>query len=244
MGDMGRPVSSPGDGGGTSLAGLALATGVLPILVVHACYALSVAGGHVAACVPYVEGCTSISATGREGLAWFLFKGGMIPAAVLLAAYWVLTRRWLHALGSTDDGPLRAMATIGVVAAAFLVLYAVFLGSSGEPYRLMRRYGATVYFAGSALAQLLLTRSLLRLPGAALATMPRALPRVKLGLAAALLALGLANIPIGWFMPDKDRVENAIEWTFAAVLASFYVASALAWRATGFRAQFAVRRTG
>jgi hypothetical protein len=241
---MTGPATTPGDAGGTSLAALAFATGLLPIVVVHACYALSVAGGHVPACVPYLAGCTSISAAGREGVAYFLFKGGMIPAAVLLAAYWVLARRWLLALGSTDAAALGAMATIGVVAAAFLVLYAVFLGSAGEPYRLMRRYGATVHFAGSALAQLLLTRSLLRLSGTALAGMPRAVPRVKLAMAVALLALGLANIPIGWFMPEKDRVENAIEWTFAAVLAGYYLASGFAWRATGFRTRFAVAPRG
>ena len=63
------------------LARMALLAGVLPIVVVHACYVISVQAGIIPACIPYASGCTSISAAGRHGASYVLFKAGMIPAA-------------------------------------------------------------------------------------------------------------------------------------------------------------------
>lgn len=222
------------------LSWVALAAGLLPILVVNTCYIISVQGGHIQACIPYLSGCTSISAAGRYGTAFFLFKGGMIPAAVIMAAYWVLCRRWLLSLGAGDSKAARAMMTLGVISAAFLVLYTVYLGSKGDFYNLMRRYGVNVHLSFGVLAQILLTRELMRLPGASRDALPRWIIRGKLLLVATLLALGLLSIPADNFMPGKNNAVNIIEWLFAALMAGYYLLSAWAWRATGFRAAFRV----
>lgn len=221
------------------LAWIALATGLVPILVVHLCYAVSVQAGLIPGCVPYFSGCTSISAAGRHGAGYFLFKGGMIPAATLTAAYWLLCRRWLLALGAPDGAALRALTVLGVVSALFLVLYTVYLGSKGDFYNLMRRYGVTVYLSFGALAQMLLVREFARVPGAA--GRYRSVLRAKLALLAGLLALGLASLAAGQVAGDKDRAENVIEWWFAALMSVFYLVSAAAWRASGFSARFAVQ---
>jgi len=65
-------------------------TGLVPIVAIHSTYLVSALQGHVPWCFPYFESCTSISATGRHGAAYFLFKGTMIPAAMLLMAFWFL----------------------------------------------------------------------------------------------------------------------------------------------------------
>jgi hypothetical protein len=223
-----------------SLTWIALAAGLLPVLVVHTCYLLSVQAGLVPGCIPYVSGCTSISAAGRYGAAYFIFKGGMIPAAVAMAAYWVLCRRWLLSLGSGNTAAAKAMVILGVVSAAFLVLYAVYLGSKGDFYNLMRRYGVKFHLSFGVLAQILLVRELTRLPAALRTAIPRWIVRGKLLTVGALLALGLASIPVGNFMPDKDRAENVIEWLFAALMAGYYLLTAAAWRATDFRAMLGV----
>lgn len=226
----------------TSLAWIALAAGLLPIVVVHLCYLVSVQAGIIPGCIPYLSGCTSISAAGRHGAGYFLFKAGMIPAAVLVAAYWTMCRRWLLALGHADTRALRSMAVLGVIAAAFLILYTVFLGSKGDFYNLMRRYGVTVYFSFSAVAQMLLLRELMRAAGPAAALLPRWIIHGKLLVVCALLGSGLLSIPIGNFVPDKDRAVNAIEWIFAALMSSYYVLSWWAWRTSGFRAHFAAKK--
>jgi len=227
-------------GRGVSLAWIALAAGLLPFVVVHLCYFISVQADIVPGCIPYFSGCTSISAAGRHGVAYFLFKAGMIPAAVLLAAYWALCRRWLLAIGHADSTAMRAMAALGVIAAGFLILYAVFLGSKGEAYDLMRRYGVTVYFSFSALAQMVLLRELTRPGLPAIRLLPRRVIRGKLLVVAILLGVGLLSIPVNNFAPDRDRAQNVIEWLFALVMCSYYLLSWWGWRASGFRARFSV----
>ena len=223
------------------LAWLALAAGLLPFIVVQLCYVLSAQAGYIPTCIPYLSGCTSISAAGRHGAAFFIFKAGMIPAAVLMAAYWVLCRKWLISRGSGDALAVRAMLILGVVSAAFLVLYVVYLGSPGDFYNLMRRYGVNVHLSFGVLAQIILTREVMRLaPG----TVPRRIVHGKLVLVSTLLALGLASIPVGNFMPDKDHAENVIEWIFAAVMAGYYALTACAWQATDFRVCFATTPGG
>jgi hypothetical protein len=211
--------------GGAALARLALVAGVLPIVIVHACYGLSVQAGIVPACIPYLTGCTSISATGRHGVSWVLFKAGMIPTAIVMAAYWVRCRDWLLALGRSDGRVLRAMLVLGVVSALFLILYTMFLGSKGDFYDLMRRYGVTVHLSFGVLAQILLTRELLALEDG---RVPRALVRGKLLVITLLLGLGLGSIPLKNFVADKKYLENAVEWNFAALMALYFV---LTWRA-------------
>lgn len=226
--------------GDSRLSWVALAAGLLPLLVVHTCYIISVQGGHIQGCVPYLSGCTSISAAGRYGTAFFLFKAGMIPAAVIMAAYWVLCRQWLLSIGAPDSGAARVMVALGVVSAVFLVLYTVYLGSKGDFYSLMRRYGVNVHLSFSVLAQILLARELTNLPEAARSKVPRWIIRNKLLLVATLLALGLLSIPADNFMPGKNNAVNIIEWIFAALMAGYYLLTACAWRATDFRAAFQV----
>ena len=47
-------------------------------------YLVSAAGGHLDWCVPHLTGCESISASGRYGWGFFLFKAMMLPTAALL----------------------------------------------------------------------------------------------------------------------------------------------------------------
>lgn len=69
---------------------LAYAAALLPLFAIHLCYVIAAAAGHVDWCIPYVHSCASISATGRKPAEFFVFKALMLPATVLIAAYWVL----------------------------------------------------------------------------------------------------------------------------------------------------------
>lgn len=218
------------------------ATALLPILTVHVCYLISALPGLIPLCIPYLEGCTSVSSAGRYGAAYFLFKAGMIPSAVLVATFWWLCRRWLLALGDEDSRAGRMMVAVGIVAALFLVLYTVFLGSRGDFYNLMRRFGVTVYFGASYLAQLLLISRLARL-GTANRRLPAGLVRILKGIALALLVIGLSSIPIMHLMPvdwrpDKHRFQNIIEWNFCLLLIANYALIAWAWHYSRFRSSF------
>ena len=59
-----------------------------------------------------------------------------------------------------------------------------------------------------------------------------------------LLAVGLCSIPIMHFLPeafrpDKDRLENVVEWNFCLLLAAGYGLFWYAWRRTAFKAALA-----
>lgn len=217
-----------------NMAWLALWTGLLPLFVVNMAYLIAVAGDHVPKCITYLQGCTSISAAGRYGWSYFFFKAGMIPAAVLLAAFWFFCRRWLLILGDTDGPMVRAIVFTGFTSAAFLILYSVFLGSQGDFYSLMRRYGVNIYFSFSYLAQLMLLSRLQRLRKAGRLSVPRQILTGKLTLMLAMLFLGLASIPMSDIFTDSRRPRNIIEWIFALLMVSYYFFAWRAWRHTGF----------
>jgi hypothetical protein len=191
---------------------LTIATALLPIAAVNVCYVIASQAGHIPVCLTYVDGCTSISATGRYGVTYWLFKATMLPESLLLGLFWALLAR---------EGVIgRKALAAGTTGALFLVLYLVFLGSDGEAYRLMRRYGVFVYFLGTFIAQVAATRSLARLPWAA--AVSRALRMQRL-LLFAMLLLGLAEVPLGTFGMEDDRAENVIEWNFALLMQLWFL---------------------
>jgi hypothetical protein len=214
-------------------APIALACWLLPSAVVIGCYLLSLQLGQVRSCVPFFEGCVSISAAARQDPAIHLFRAVILPASTLIAGYWLLVYAWLTGLG--ERGSSRGWITgLGVIGALFLVLYAVFLGTEGRAYGLMRRYGVTVYFAFTALAQLLLAARLHKLPVAAKARLGRGVIGPKIAIGATMLALGLVNIPAANFF-EAFRIENVIEWNFALLMHGYFVLTAIAWRRMDYR---------
>lgn len=213
-----------------NLRWLAWFTALLPIAAVHLAYLLSINAGDVPACVPYWEGCTSISRAGRFGLANHLFKALMLPYATLLMLFWGLCWLWLREL--RHDAPRRSVTilALGLVAALFLILYVTFLGVEGPIYQWLRRYGITVHFSFSVLAQMLVCALLTPVTRLSIA-----LRRTMLVFAGLLLVLGLASIPLQHLVDDRDRAVNALEWTYTLLMGLFYGLIGTAWGQTRFR---------
>ncbi|NGP54185.1 hypothetical protein [Thioalkalivibrio sp. XN8] len=221
---------------------LALLCWVMPTLAVVITYTISAATGQVPTCFPFLEGCTSISGAARRDPSIHVFRGMMLPTATVIAAYWILVRHWLGHLG--DRGRGRDWITgLGVIGALFLVFYVVFLGTEGDAYEFMRRYGVTVYFAFTALAQLLLAYRLRRLPAGLEAAVGTGLVRAKVGFCGAMLLFGLVNVPAKNFFPEWP-VDNMVAWNFALLMHGYFGLTAVAWRRAGYRltAAFAAGR--
>lgn len=196
----------------------------LPLAATWIAFALSVQGGHIEACNPFWDGCTSISRAARHGLGNAVFRALVLPAAMLQVLLWWLLRHWLRGRGR-DPGAV--LSALGLVAGAFLVLYATFLGTEGAIYQLLRRYGVTVYFAATYLALLLALRHLHRPPA-------DALYRPLLGIALAMLALGIASTLATATVASeamRDRIENVLEWQLGVWLTAMFVLVAWRWRA-------------
>jgi len=209
---------------------------LVSILSANAAYLVSLGYEQVAACVPYLEGCCSISRAARNEPAIHLFRATMIPVAVILAAVWWLAGQWLAQAGDRSRSVRRTIVALGVMGAAFLVLYVTFLGTDGPVYNLMRRYGVIIFFAFTTLDQMIVTARLQFLRRRERPATGAGVERSMLLLAGTLLALGLANIPASHFF-DVPGLQNAIEWTFALLMMAWFGLLSGAWK----KSRFAVR---
>jgi len=217
---------------------LALGAGVIPIIATHAALLLNLLApdpllGDAFHCMPYWDGCVSVSRAVRSGPGLPLFRALMLPAAAALALTWISAGRWLAQLqpdAETNAGRLSAM---GVIGALFLVLYVSALGTEGAWYGWMRRYGVVVYFGLTALAQLLFVHALWPLRGEPPLRHLRRPLRALFALVLVEWLGGVASVAKRVVLSDAaliNRVENVIEWWFALALSAAFVMVALVMR--------------
>jgi hypothetical protein len=211
---------------------LALLAGLLPFVGTVVAYTLSVRLGLIESCNPFFDGCVSISRAARHDLPNHLFRALLLPAAALQALCWILCGAWLRTLGIAATRKLRALPWVGVAAAVFLVLYGTFLGTEGDAYRWMRRYGVIVYFAGTCVAMLIVSEA--------------ARGRWLLALCAALPLLGLVSA----FGPlfhvseaSRSALQNSMEWFGGLIFTLFFFAIAWQWRVSRFEVRFGLGDT-
>ncbi|MBA56343.1 MAG: hypothetical protein CMK89_17985 [Pseudomonadales bacterium] len=206
---------------GIPLAWLAWCAALLPLLTTHTTYLVAANYELVHWCVPYWDSCTSISATGRQLPAKYIFKLGMIPAALLTALLWWALWQWGRSMGVRST---IWMPVLGVVAALCLILYTLALGEVGDGYRLLRRIGVVFAFAFTFIAQVLLTRQTLmislRQPDFGFGRDYRWMLRVQL----VLLSIGMTSVILDGIMGDAyDAIEDAFEWWMALLLNGYFV---------------------
>jgi hypothetical protein len=223
---------------------IAVLAGVLPLLAVTGAYLVNRYAGYELeprfACFPFTEGCVSISRAVRSGPGLHLFRAVMLPTSVVLFLTWACLRAWLLGLGLCSARRAGWVLGMGALGALFLVVYATWLGTEGEWYEWLRRYGVTFYFAGTAFAQLLLLWILWPqrrgVAGGRLAA-PVTWLAVLVGLQ---WVLGVFSSVKRLVFDDPaliDRIENVIEWWYAVpMVLAFLVVAALFGR-TGFHLQ-------
>ena len=209
---------------------------VLPFIAVHTAYILAADAGQVPWCNPYLDSCTSISATGRQPPASFVFKGVMLPCAMLIAVFWWLQWRWLHGAGGRAARMLW-MLGLGWLACLGLAMYVIVLGEVGDWLRLQRRIGTILFFSFTFLAQLLLAAELRRMPAAGTTTgdgvpaRAAVYGRAMLRTCFLMLCIGLCSVIIQAISdPWHDTVEDAIEWALALLLQLNFLIVFLLWR--------------
>lgn len=218
----------------TSLWPLPLSIALLFLGAVHLAWWLSMQHGYIPACVPYWDGCVSISRAARHGVGNAVFRLAVIPCALLHALNWWLAAGWLKRWDQKGDASATAMLVLGTLSAFALAVYASFLGTEGDIYRFLRRYGVVVYFGFGFLAQLTFLLMAKRR-----GKLPKGIGAAMLSVCAAMLALGLSNVAAGAILSDaglRDRWENALEWQLGLLLVAWFVLQSVLWK----RARFAV----
>ncbi|MEE4293991.1 MAG: hypothetical protein V2I79_08460 [Xanthomonadales bacterium] len=221
------------------------AAAFMPVVAVLAAYQLNIHAGDALeprfVCNPYWDGCVSISRAARSGPGLHLFRALMMPCAVLLFFGWYFVREWLAALDAASSRSARAVFVLGAAGAAFLVVYVAWLGTEGDLYRWLRRYGVIFYFAGTGMAQLLLLRLLWPIRKTLAGGRLRGSILVLTAMVSMQWAMGLLSLAKALFLDDPDlvdRIENVIEWLFALPMTLAFVPIAMMLGRTGFRIRF------
>jgi hypothetical protein len=205
------------------IRGLLLLTAVAPIVGINLAYWIGVQFDNLPACIPYIDGCTSISATGRYAPGDRLFRAVMLPQSVLLAVIWYVTALWLRAARPDAQRASNTALVAGIVGALALIVYVSYLASNDPFYEVMRRYGIYVYYVATAIAQIAVS----------LALPPSRLRRLMLGIMVTPFVLGLANFVQKAVLPEPDNIENVIEWIVSLLMQLWFVALWVAWRRSG-----------
>lgn len=217
---------------------LPLLAGLLPALATIVAYQISASSGLIPSCNPYLDGCVSISKAARHELPNHIFRALVLPGATLQGLTWILCAQWLKSLDAAAGKYSFALAWIGIFAGTFLVLYGAFLGTEGETYQWLRRYGINFYFGFTYLCMLMASAKVFRLARAGWLRPPMRLDRVLGVLCLLIMVFGLTNLFAKSLLSDVqlvDRLENILEWYAATAFTLFFASLAWLWNRTRFR---------
>lgn len=181
--------------------------------------------GLTAKCFPLIEGCSSISAACRSVPVIYFFRAGMLPCSFLLVLFWLHNARILSQTTQQHPRLQRTILICGIVGGLFLILYVIFLGTQGDIYRFLRRFGVYVFFGGTALAQLLTVIAYRSHDKRRPATLT-----IQAYIVTTMLLLGPANLIQKVVLENSRQVENIIEWHFGLLLCLYFIVSAFDWR--------------
>jgi hypothetical protein len=220
-----------------SAAWIAAVASLVPLVTVHVCLGLTFALELEPPCLPYVDGGLSVSRACRSEPVVHVFRALVLPSSVAIAATWWIAAAWLERERLAGPRARRWILGLGLVGAAFLVLYATFLGTQGDAYRLMRRFGVYFFFAGTSIAELILTIVLVRARPPALESWVR---RTMVAICALMLAAGPLNV-IAAQLVEKDRAANVFEWWFTLAMVGYLLLVARVWRRGGVALALDVR---
>ena len=204
------------------IRGLLLVAALAPVIGVNLAYWIGVTHDNLPSCIPYIDGCTSISSTGRYPPGDRLFRAVMLPQAVLLAVTWYATALWLRAVRPDATRAATTALVAGLLGALALIIYVSYLASNDPFYEVMRRYGIYFYFVCTVVAQIAVS---LVVPVATLR-------RVMLGIMVTPFALGLLNFAQKAIVENPNQTENVIEWIVSLLMQLWFVVLWLAWRRT------------
>lgn len=210
---------------------LAIIITVLPLLISNIVYLLSAYEGFIPWCIPYIDGCTTISKAARSGNSIFVFRVTMIAYGVLLIGFWIYVRQWLDQLYGHTTGIARSIVWLGIVGAIFFIVYIDFLGTTGEVNRFMRRYGILIYFVCTPIAQILLLRQHYHiLPSLQEGVIKPKVLQYQLVIILLILAIGMVSGI--WGVTDTKTYEsgNIVEWNIALLMQLYFLGMVWLWK--------------
>ncbi len=132
---------------------LSLIIFLLPTFTVIVSYLLSLSFEYVPFCIPNIDGCTSISRTGRYYPVNVFFKLSLFLSGFLVFFYWyknfIFFKKYKFVL-------MNYAFILSIISIIFLFLYLIFLGESSY-YKFFRKVGIFIYILFSIISELFLS---------------------------------------------------------------------------------------
>ncbi len=211
------------------LAALPYWSAVLPLATITVTYVVAMNMEHVATCIPYLAGCTSVSSTGRMAPESLLFRAGLVPAGVVLILFWHRCAVFLK-LGGDSSARIAALKTVGIVLGLSAMLYALTLGFADGAYPRLRRIGMSGFAIGTFVAELLFISGYKQLRRSDTNLTWRWL----IVLCVALPFLDVVSEIVKWAGVDGNSPDHVATWNAFVAASAYYLLVGVIWRRHGF----------
>ena len=142
---------------------LSLGLFIIPLITVFACLGVAIAFNVYEPCNPFINGCYTISRIGRSHPGVLIFKPMMLITVIMIIAYsFEHVRIFKKFLISKVY--LNLILLFGLVSAACLLTYILFLGVEGsEVWKFMRRGGIFIYIISLVFSQFFIALSYMKI---------------------------------------------------------------------------------
>ena len=205
----------------TNLRVLALICFILPISTVIISYIASVQLNLVESCMPFFEGCTSISRAGRNFPVKIFFKPMMYLYAIFLFLYWY---KFLEKLKNFEvkEKKFYLFAFFSVI---FLILYITFLGE-GKFYNFFRRVGIYIYIFLIVISQFLISKKLYLIREKINKNFIIKFIKINYFLTLLLVLSGIILLPFLLIKIDNfPQIKNIISWNYFTLIQLYFLFS-------------------
>lgn len=112
---------------------ISVSSSFLALITMVVCYLIAVTYGSVPACIPWLQGCAAITATGVTYPEAYFFRAGFISSAVLIIVWWYCMRAYLREIRAERwSGWLRVLFQSAILASVLLIISVAVLGPHME----------------------------------------------------------------------------------------------------------------
>ena len=199
---------------------------LIPTITVIFSYIFSLYLNFVPSCLPMLEGCTSISRTGRYYPVNIFFKAMMFISGTLTLLYWYKNYIFFKNLNSSYL--INLACILGIISIIFLCLYLIFLGENNY-YKFFRKIGIFIYLLFSIISEFLL--SIIYKMNFTHPLFKKRYIYYKLILSIFLVSIGIIFFP---FMIMKienvSHLRNIISWNYFFLIQVNFLLTFMIWK--------------
>ena len=195
----------------------------LTVFTVFFSYILSVKLSLVPSCIPFIDGCTSISRSGRYYPVNIFFKFFLFLSGFLILFYWYYN----YIFFKRKIKLIKFNFILGSLSVLFLFLYLFFLGDNSYYYKFFRKIGIFIYLLFSVISGLILSIIYYKQKK----IFKTKLVNIKLYLNFLLTISGIILFP---FMIAKieniSEIRNIVSWNYFFLIQVNFLLSHLIWK--------------